>query len=179
MFRVQSHFKFLANIFFFASLVVFATSCRSHKELKEKEASLKKIREKYSEVMGVSEHEIKNMKLYSFIDEWYATRYKYGGKSKSGIDCSNFVCTLEGTVFSKKIDPPAFSMYEKCKPISRKKLEEGDLVFFKIDSDKVSHVGVYLQNGCFVHASSSKGVIISKLNENYYEKHFYKGGRLK
>jgi lipoprotein Spr len=153
------------------------SSCRSHKEI-TKDDGAKKIKEKYSQALGVDAHDIKNVKLYSFIDDWYGTPYKYGGKSKTGIDCSDFVSTLQVQVYDKKIFPPAASMYQKCHTISRKDLKEGDLVFFKIESDKVSHVGVYLQNGCFVHASKSKGVMISRLDENYYKKYFFKGGRV-
>ena len=153
-------------------------ACRGNKELREKEASEKKLREKYAGKLGVKEKEIENLKLYSFVDEWYGTPYKYGGKTKSGIDCSDFVSTLQLNVYGKKIYPPASSMYEKCDRVSEKNLDEGDLVFFKIDSDKVSHVGVYLQNGCFIHASSKKGVVISRLDDDYYKKHFYKGGKV-
>jgi hypothetical protein len=162
-----------------ASAMLGSWSCRSHDHLTKDERSAEKIlKEKYAGLLGVDEKEIQNVKLYSFIDEWYGTPYKYGGKNKSGIDCSDFVSTLEGQVFSKSIHPPAASMYEKCHSLSEKHLEEGDLVFFKINTDKVSHVGVYLQNGCFVHASSKKGVVISKLSDAYYAKHFYKGGRV-
>ena len=52
-------------------------------------------------------------------------------------------------------------------------------MFFKIESDKVSHIGVYLQNNKFVHASTKKGIHIDDLDEPYYKKYFYKGGRIK
>ena len=165
------------GLFFVLLFSAMISSCRSHREV-TKDDGTKKIKEKYAQAMGVDAHDIKNVKLYAFIDDWYGTPYKYGGKSKSGIDCSDFVSTLQVQVYDKKIFPPAASMYQKCHNISRKDLKEGDLVFFKIESDKVSHVGVYLQNGCFVHASKSKGVMISRLDENYYKKYFFKGGRV-
>ena len=65
------------------------------------------------------------------------------------------------------------------KTVSKSNLEEGDLLFFKIDGDKISHIGVYLQNNKFVHATTKKGVMIDDLDEAYYKKYYYKAGRLK
>jgi lipoprotein Spr len=57
-------------------------------------------------------------------------------------------------------------------------MEEGDLVFFKIEGNQVSHIGVYLQNNKFVHATTKKGVIINDLDELYYKKYYFKSGRI-
>ena len=57
-------------------------------------------------------------------------------------------------------------------------LFEGDLLFFKIKKNQISHIGIYLFNGYFIHSSVSKGVIISNLEEDYYKRHFYSGGRI-
>ena len=62
-------------------------------------------------------------------------------------------------------------------PVSKDDLKEGDLVFFKIHSRSISHVGIYLGNNRFAHASS-KGVAISSLDDAYYSRYFYKGGRM-
>ncbi|HET6991981.1 MAG TPA: C40 family peptidase, partial [Bacteroidia bacterium] len=120
-----------------------------------------------------------NVALYKFIDEWYSVPYKSAGKSKEGVDCSGFVSILYSQVYKKTIGGPATSIFEECKPVAEKNLEEGDLVFFKINSDKISHVGVYLKNRHFVHASVHNGVIISSLDEAYYKKYFFKGGKIK
>lgn len=140
------------------------------------DASLKK---KYATILGVEEKEITNLSLYRFIDEWYGVPYKYGGKSKTGIDCSGFVSVLYSNVYKKTISGSAASLNDACEKVSEKNLQEGDLVFFKIESKTVSHVGVCLQNRHFVHASSHKGVIISSLDDAYYTKYFFRGGRLK
>lgn len=58
-------------------------------------------------------------------------------------------------------------------------MKEGDIVFFKIRQSEVSHVGLYLGNDKFIHSSTSNGVIISDLKEEYYQKYFWGGGRLK
>ena len=130
-------------------------------------------------LLGVSEKEITNTKLYSFIDSWYGAPYKYGGKTKSGIDCSNFTSALYKEAFDKTIIGTSSSLMEQCIIVSKKDLTEGDLIFFKIESNEISHVGVYLQNNKFVHATTKKGVMIDDMNEDYYKKYFYKAGRIK
>jgi len=139
----------------------------------------KALRKKYAALVGVTESEITNLKLYRFVDEWYAVPYKYGGKTKSGVDCSGFATNLLRDVYGIALAGSANSMYEACESVNEKNLQQGDLVFFKINSNKVSHVGIYLQNRHFVHASSSRGVVISSLDEAYYTKYFFKGGRPK
>lgn len=137
------------------------------------------LRKKYAALVAVEESEITNFKLYRFVDDWYATPYKYGGKTKTGVDCSGFTTNLLRDVYGITLAGSANTMYEACEKVAEKNLQQGDLVFFKINSDKVSHVGVYLQNRRFVHASSSRGVVISCLDEAYYTKYFFKGGRPK
>jgi lipoprotein Spr len=63
-------------------------------------------------------------------------------------------------------------------PLSKDDLKEGDLVFFKIKSSRITHIGIYLGDRRFAHASSSRGVVISNLDEPYYARHFYRGGRI-
>ena len=68
-----------------------------------------------------------------------------------------------------------------CRKVTKSDLKPGDLVFFNTSKRKkgINHVGVFLKNHYFIHASTSKGVIISSLHENYYRKHWKKGGRVK
>ncbi|MBK7183929.1 MAG: C40 family peptidase [Bacteroidetes bacterium] len=139
----------------------------------------KKLQNKYAAVLAVNPESIKNIKLYQFVDEWIGVPYKYGGKTKDGIDCSDFTSVLCKTVYNKTVEVPATKIYSACKPIPKEEIQEEDLVFFKIESEKISHVGVYLQNNKFIHASTKKGVIINDLNEAYYKKYFYKAARIK
>ena len=174
--RIRLPFSRLCLLFVLFALV----SCKAEKHVasgkKAEEVALKK---KYAGLMGVKENEITNITLYKFIDSWYNVPYKSAGKSKNGVDCSGFVSILCQQVFNKVIGGSSASMFKACNVVSEKNLEEGDLVFFKINSDKVSHVGVYLKNRRFVHASTHKGVMINSLDEAYYKKYFYKGGRVK
>ena len=138
----------------------------------------KELKEKYASMVGVSPRDI-NYPLYATIDEWYGTPYKYGGHSREGVDCSDFASILFDKAYGISISGPCASLLEQCKPIKEADLKEGDLVFFKINSKTVSHVGVYLQNNKFVHASVHSGVVISDLTADYYKKYFYKAGRIK
>lgn len=183
MYLLKSTFRFIC-VSILLSIAVSISSCRSTKETTTNTSSTnvpksKKISAKYATLLNVDESKIDNVKLYSFIDEWYGVPYKYGGKNKNGIDCSNFTATLYSTIYNKSVTGSSASIYEQCKSISKSNLEEGDLVFFKIDGDKISHVGVYLQNNKFVHATTKKGVMINDLDEAYYKKYYYKAGKLK
>ena len=161
-------------------------SCRNKKEINKtdtvvtpKKSGSSAIQVKYGTQLNVAPKEIENEKLYSFIDEWYATPYKYAGTDKTGIDCSGFTSKLYETVYLKKISRASRDIYATSVEVKKEDLKEGDFVFFKIESKNVSHVGVYLMNNKFVHASTKKGVIISDLNEPYYQKYFFTGGRPK
>ena len=134
---------------------------------------------KYAEILKSKKSEVKNIKLYTFIDDWYGTKYKYGGLLKSGVDCSGFCNVLYNQVYNKQIQRTTAELFKKINKTSKKNLREGDFVFFNISSKKNSHVGIYLKNNMFVHASSSKGVVISSLENPYYKKAYSKGGRLR
>ena len=162
------------------SILLLLASCRSGRDAAGNQLSAadKALREKYAEKLQVPAVSITNFALYRFVDEWYSVPYQYGGKTKSGIDCSGLTCALYKAVYQKTISGSAATLWTKCKAVNEKQLSEGDLVFFKIGGDKVSHVGVYLQNRRFVHASTKKGVIISSLDEAYYTKYFFKAGTI-
>jgi lipoprotein Spr len=160
--------------------MIFLYSCKSSQNISKetnKKSETKKVQETYAGLLGVDQKKISNTALYSFIDEWYGVPYKYGQKSKNGIDCSGFTCILYQEVYKKNLNGTAENIYEQSRSVSRSDLKEGDLVFFKIDSKKISHIGIYLQNNKFVHASTKKGIMISDLNEEYFKKYYYKGGR--
>ncbi|MBC7863437.1 MAG: C40 family peptidase, partial [Bacteroidia bacterium] len=169
-------------IFLITLVSLFLASCRGSKSTTStkntENTASNSLKEKYVPLLGVEKKELDNVALLKFIDEWYGTPYKYGGKDKKGIDCSSFSCQLLKNVFGKTIAGSAQGLYDQCKTEKVAKLKEGDLVFFKIESSKVSHVGVYLMNNKFVHATTKKGVMINDLNETYYKKYFYAGGKL-
>lgn len=180
--KVKYHFYFLCLLSILA-IGACKTSknvaSNNTKENKENTSKNSQLQIKYAEQLGVQKSDITNIELYKFIDEWLGVRYKYGGKTKEGIDCSDLTVILCKTIFNKTIEVPTTKIFSQCNPINIEDIQEGDLVFFKIDGDKISHVGVYLQNNKFIHASTKKGVIISDLNEPYYKKYFYKAAKIK
>lgn len=136
-----------------------------------------RIQFKYALLTNRDVEDISNVDLYSFIDEWWATRYRYGGTTKKGVDCSAYVGRLVNQVYGFEVPRTARAQYEICEKLSEEDLLEGDLVFFNTRGG-VSHVGIYLGDGYFTHSSCSRGVTISNLKENYYSKRFIAGGRI-
>lgn len=130
-----------------------------------------------SQIMGVALSATSNMKLFHFVYDWIGTPYHFGGESRKGIDCSAFTKELYSEVFNLDIKRSSRDIFSMVNPVGKDDLKEGDLVFFKIHSRRISHVGIYLGGGKFAHASS-RGVAISSLDDNYYSRYFYKGGRL-
>ena len=130
-----------------------------------------------SQIMGVALSATSNMKLFHFVYDWIGTPYRFGGSSKHGIDCSAFTKELYSQVFNMDIERNSRDIFSMVSPVKRDDLKEGDLVFFKIHSRRISHVGIYLGNNKFAHASS-RGVAINSLDDSYYSRYFYRGGRM-
>jgi len=135
------------------------------------------LQEKYGRLMKVMPESVKSLLLYSFVDEWYGVRYRLGGNDKSGIDCSAFARRLYEEVFRIDLLRTSIEQYGICKFVTdRTELMEGDLVFFRVHGKRISHVGVYLMNGHFVHASISSGIMISSLDDPYWSKRYAGAG---
>lgn len=133
------------------------------------------IAEKYADLMAVNKSDIQNGRLYAFIDQWLGTPYKFGGLDKDGVDCSGLALLLEQQVYGINIPRVTSQQVTVIKRKYEEDLKEGDLVFFDFDGKQFSHVGVYLQNGYIVHASSIKGVMIVPLHGAIY-KYFSRAG---
>jgi murein DD-endopeptidase / murein LD-carboxypeptidase len=132
----------------------------------------------FSQIMGVAISATADLKLYQFIYDWIGTPYRLGGVDKNGVDCSGFAYQLYNKVFHTIIGNNTTNIFNMVNPIDKEELKEGDLVFFKINSRYISHMGVYIGNNKFAHASSSRGVMISNLDESYWKRYYYKSGRL-
>ncbi|WP_276483174.1 C40 family peptidase [Paraflavitalea pollutisoli] len=135
---------------------------------------------KYSILLGTPVEDLTNGKMISFIEDWYGTRYKYGGSDKNGIDCSSFSQTFISTLYGLSLPRTSAQQFQNSRRLKKGELQEGDLVFFKTRGRKagVSHVGVYLRNNKFVHASTSGGVMINDLDDTYYAAHYAGAGRI-
>ncbi|QTA90081.1 C40 family peptidase [Desulfonema magnum] len=134
---------------------------------------------KYSKKLGINFNGTENRDLLMSVDKWLGTRYKWGGCSKYGIDCSCFVKSVYKDVYGINLNRTSRSMYyNDLIPIQKSELQEGDILCFKMEGKKISHVGIYLKNNKFAHAIK-KGVTIGDLSKNYYKKRFFAAGRVK
>jgi lipoprotein Spr len=132
-----------------------------------------------SRLLGMRIDSVYNPILYATVVEWLGTRYRYGGRTKNGIDCSDFTSILYKNAYNIDLAGSAGDIFKKSMPISKSELKEGDMVFFKIRRRRrISHVGVYLGDNKFAHATTKAGVVISDLSEPYYKKYFFKGGTI-
>ncbi len=146
----------------------------------DKTESFYSLQFKYAILLDAPVEEMLDHQLIEFLENWYGTPYRMGGVDKTGVDCSAFVQSLMLTMYGIAVPRTSREQYSQCKRISKNKLVEGDLVFFRTQRKKgVSHVGVYLRNNKFVHASTSSGVMISDLGEEYYSKRYVGSGRYK
>lgn len=184
---------FISKYVLILSIILLAVSCKSktdwrdnykkNKVEKNTTTSKKKVVNspanltEISKLLNVNENQLKNKSLYHFIVDWYGTPYKFGGTSNKGVDCSGFTNILFNDIYNIQLPRISRDIAEKVKRKYTKDLKEGDLVFFSFgNSGVVNHVGVYLHNNHFVHASTSRGVIISNLSEPYYGDYLVKCG---
>lgn len=123
--------------------------------------------------------QLKSRELYRFITDWTGVKYRLGGLDKSGIDCSGFAFLLEKSIYGLTLPRRSRDQAEAVRKKSLGNLEEGDLVFFSFGGNEVDHVGVYLNNDFFVHASTTRGVVVDDLNLPVYQNAIVKTGTLK
>jgi NlpC/P60 family len=133
---------------------------------------------KYSILMNTEVENLPTKPLLDGVDEWYGVRYRTGGNTKTGVDCSGFTVAVYMAVYGISLPRVSRDQYRISRKISTTELQEGDLVFFNTRGSGVSHVGVYLGNNKFIHASVSRGVMVSGLFEPYYLQRFVGAGRI-
>ena len=121
-----------------------------------------------------------NHALYVESASWLGVPYRGGGNTRQGVDCSGLTSAIYSKVYRKELERNSDDQRKKdCKKVKKGKLREGDLVFFHNGRKKkhATHVGIYLKDRKFIHASTSRGVIISTLDEDYWKRHWLSGGR--
>lgn len=133
---------------------------------------------KYAVLMNTEVESLPTKALLESVDEWYGVRYRTGGNTKSGVDCSGFTVAVYSAAYGIALPRVSRDQYRISRKISTTELQEGDLVFFNTNGSGVSHVGVYLGHNKFIHASVSRGVMVNDLFEPYYLKRYYGAGRI-
>lgn len=137
----------------------------------------KRLQFKYAQLLNRQVETITNISLFQFIEEWLDTRYRFGGITKKGIDCSALTRLLMDRVFDVKLPRTAKQQYALSCRISKNSMSEGDMVFFNTRG-RISHVGIYLGDGYFVHSSTTSGVSINNIDERYYHRRFVEARRV-
>lgn len=162
--------------FILAGLAAILSSCRTSAPHLDYQALARA-----SLLLGVDINLEDNHKLYLEAADWIGTPYRGGGDSKRGTDCSGMVYQIYRKVYRTQVPRNSEELKDKSNKIAKRNLKEGDLVFFSSNRSrkKVAHVGIYLKNGKFIHSSTSRGVIVSRLGEDYYSKHWICGGRIR
>lgn len=115
--------------------------------------------------------------LLAQYKDWRGTPHQWGGMSKEGIDCSGLVKLTFKQKFSLSIPRTTADQVKMGYPINRAQLRTGDLVFFKTGIN-VRHVGIMLDESQFFHASTSRGVILSRLDNPYWNSHYWQSRRV-
>ncbi len=120
----------------------------------------------------ISEEDIQNA-LVREITNYLGFRYKKGGDGEKGIDCSAFVMLVYKNVFGIELPRTSYEQFKLGRLITNlDSLKAGDLVFFNTTGRRASHVGIYIGNNLFAHASVREGVTISSIYDSYYKRRF-------
>ena len=184
--RDTSVMKIVRDICLICMAVLSLNSCGSYKRGKTPpppKYSNQTI-DRLSKQFGLHLTQNDNIALYEACSGWIGVKYRYGGNSKAGVDCSGLAHIIYRQVYGRTIQRNSANILQKdCTPVTRSNLREGDFVFFNTSgsarSRTPSHVGIYLKSGKFIHASSSRGVVVNNLSEAYYVRTWLTGGRIK
>jgi lipoprotein Spr len=133
---------------------------------------------KYSVLLNTEVEYLPSKSLLEAVDQFYGVRYRKGGNGVWGIDCSGFTVAVYTAAYGFALPRVSKEQYRISRKISTTELQEGDLLFFNTVGRGVSHVGVYLGNNKFIHATVHGGVMVNSLFESYYVKRFLGAGRI-
>ncbi len=161
-------------------MALLASSCSVSREVPDatpQKPLSREERNQYTQQLGIPISGRENPELIREVALWVGTPYRYGGTSRTGVDCSGFIVTVSRNVYGRQLPRTTSGIANETRRVNRRGLRDGDVVFFRTKGRKVSHAGIYLGNGYFAHASSSRGVVIDNLNADYWSRRFIRGGR--
>lgn len=120
-------------------------------------------------------------RLYLEAAQWIGVPYRATGTTRAGVDCSGLTCGIYRNAYARQLSRNSGEQYSKdcITTVSRRSLRPGDLVFFSSPDagEKISHVGIYLKEGKFIHASSSRGVVVDNIDAAYWSRTLVSCGR--
>jgi cell wall-associated NlpC family hydrolase len=116
--------------------------------------------------------------LFSDVRQYFGIRYRFGGTTPAGFDCSGFVQFMFSKVFNMQLPRSSKEMSALGIKVGRSELKPGDLVFFRNGRNRINHVGIFIGNNTFIHSSLSRGITRTSLSENYFDKRFATGVRI-
>jgi len=116
--------------------------------------------------------------LFSDVRQYFGIRYRFGGTTPAGFDCSGFVQFMFSKVFNMQRPRSSKEMSALGIKVGRSELKPGDLVFFRNGRNRINHVGIFIGNNTFIHSSLSRGITRTSLSENYFDKRFATGVRI-
>ncbi|QLB20452.1 peptidase C40 [Vespertiliibacter pulmonis] len=168
---MQKPFFIFIKSFFYTAIFATLVGCSSKVDasLSSKPATSSQIYQQRTQ-----SHQSDLTKVLSAYHQWAGTRYRLGGTTRAGIDCSAFVRATMDNAFNLHLPRSTSEQKYVGHSIPKADLRPGDLVFFR----KNHHVGVYIGNGKFVHASSSRGVTTSSLSDHYWSKNYTQSRRV-
>ncbi len=163
----------LSGLLLASFIVVFLTGCSGTPNKQVRTTSLAKL----AKPVDLSQtHRVKSL-ILSQYNQWKGTPYQYGGTTKDGVDCSAFVQNTYRSKLGLSIPRTTRTQIKQGVKVAKHNLKVGDIVFFKTGKTSL-HNGIYIGKSQFVHASSSKGVTISSLDNVYWKQNYYLSKRM-
>lgn len=159
------------------SAVVMLSACSSGQGVKV--ANNKHVSSSATVKGGIADSNSAIGRLNAYHQSWKGTGYRLGGTSRKGVDCSAFTQITFRDLFGIQLPRMTIDQAKAGRKVPKSQLQAGDLVFFNTGrGPNGKHVGIYIKNGQFMHASTKKGVTYSDLNSPYWSKTFWQARRL-
>lgn len=185
MVKSQPILRYVLRLVPAVAVAVLLSACSSTNTANNMHSETHAVGNKDGFLLQASQDEFENMvrnldvksRLMDQYASWKGVRYRLGGSTRSGIDCSGFVQRTFREQFGLELPRSTYEQQEMGKSVDRTKLRTGDLVLFRAGSTG-RHVGIYIGNNQFVHASTSSGVMISSMDEPYWKKRYNEARRV-
>lgn len=187
MSRLLKFGRFTRVMLIIASLsVMWLSSCRSHRQevrtvivYDDSAIEDEELTESIDEDTEGNQQDTVSI-LLDEIESWVGSPYRYGGHSRLGTDCSGMVMEIFLSVYGVSLPHSSVDMYKCCDAVELEELQIGDLLFFTFaKSGKISHVGIYIGEGHFVHSTTRRGVMVDSMDDGYYRRGFVAAGRVR